>query len=87
MTFNPIPVGLIYDYFLWGGGASNDHPSLKSALIMLEKFWRQKNMGGIIFTQNVKNTFYLAKTPSKIKRFVECFVVFESSALFIDFQM
>ena len=30
-SFNPIPVGLIFDYFLWEG------PPLKSALIELEK--------------------------------------------------
>ena len=36
---NPIPVGLIFDYFLWGRGVSDTPtPLLKSALIELEKF-------------------------------------------------
>ena len=34
LIFNPIPVGLIFNYFLWEVG-------LKLALIALEKFGRQ----------------------------------------------
>ena len=35
---NPIPMGLIFDYFLWGGKGIRCPPPLKSALIELEKF-------------------------------------------------
>ena len=51
--FNPISVGLIFDDFLWGGGAKFA-PPLKSALIELEKFKDSfgklvENQGGCLF--------------------------------------
>ena len=37
-NINPIPVGLIYDFFLWGEVIGCPPPPLKSAQIELEEF-------------------------------------------------
>ena len=49
--FYPIPVGLIFDYFMWGGGP------LKSALIELEKL--KNNFGDITYIQNAQKCHQL----------------------------
>ena len=81
-------MGLIFDYFLWRGGGIGC-PPLKSVLIELEKFKRQfwkalmKSWRVLYILKMSKNAFYLAKTPSKIKHFVKCFVMFEFLTFFI----
>ena len=65
--FNPIPMGLIFDYFLSGGGEASNAPPLKSALIELEKTEitvlesSQKLLGVFYILKISKNAIYLAK--------------------------
>ena len=76
----PIPVGLTFDYFLWGG--PSDALPLKLALIDLKKdiFGKlSKNHLGFIYIPKMsKNAIYLAKNAVKNQT---CFFLSEISII------